>query len=97
MNTTLQIRIDKNTKEKARKALAKSGLDLSSGVKYFGWEMRKGSTLAEATSYVCEYGYRHQYTSEMAKKYKREIAYTLKHGKAYTSTKEMFDDIVSGK
>ena len=91
MNTTLQIRIDKKTKEGARKVLAKSGLDLSSGVKYFLSEISNGSSLANATSYVCEYGYQHRYTPEIAKKYKNEIVWALKHGKRYTSTKEMFD------
>ncbi len=35
MNTTLQIRIDKKTKDRAQKALKNMGLDLTSGVKYY--------------------------------------------------------------
>jgi addiction module RelB/DinJ family antitoxin len=33
MNTTLQIRIDKKAKDKAKKIFAANGLDISSGIK----------------------------------------------------------------
>ncbi len=35
MSTTLQIRLDKKTKEKARKTFSSMGLDMSSGIKLF--------------------------------------------------------------
>lgn len=35
MNTTINVRIDKKTKDKAQKTLEAMGLDLSSGIKLF--------------------------------------------------------------
>lgn len=35
MNTTLQIRLDQKTKEKARKAFSAAGLDMSTGMKIY--------------------------------------------------------------
>lgn len=35
MNSTLQIRIDRKTKEEARKAFSDMGLDISSGIKVY--------------------------------------------------------------
>jgi addiction module RelB/DinJ family antitoxin len=89
MNTTLQIRIDKKTKEAARKKFESMGLDLSSGVKYLLTQVGKTGNL----SYICDFGYKHEYTSAMAKKYEKEVEWTLKHGKKYASAKEMFDDL----
>jgi DNA-damage-inducible protein J len=44
MNTTMQIRIDKKTKDAAQKAFKDMGMDLSSGVKIFLKEVAKEKT-----------------------------------------------------
>lgn len=92
-STTIQIRIDETMKIKARKLFKNAGLDLSSGIKFL---------LAKATNpknitYICPFGFMHTYTPEMLAKYEKEAEWSLKHGKGYLSTKEMFDDILAGK
>ena len=89
MNTTLQIRIDKKTKEKARKTFESMGLDLSSGVKYLLTQIGNSDSL----SYICDFGYKHTYTPEMMKKYKKENAHAIKYGKRFSTVKELFDDL----
>lgn len=41
MNSTIQIRVDKKTKEMARKKFKEVGLDLSSGIKCYLYEVAK--------------------------------------------------------
>jgi len=89
MNTTIQIRVDQKTKEKAKKAFKNMGLNLSSGIKYLLTQAGK----ADSLSYICDFGYMHKYTPEMLKKYEKEATWAEKHGKKYTSVKEMFDDL----
>ena len=93
MNTTIQIRIDSKTKAKAQKAFKGMGLDLSSGLKYLLTQVGNTNSL----SYICEFGYMHKYTPGMFKKWEKEAAWALKHGKGYKNTKEMFDDILDHK
>lgn len=93
MNTTIQIRIDQATKAKAQKAFKNMGLDLSSGIKYLLTQVGK----ADSLSYVCDFGYLHQYTPEMLKKYEKEADYAIKHGKKFSSAQAMMKDIKSKK
>lgn len=93
MNTTIQIRIDQATKAKAQKAFKNMGLDLSSGIKYLLKQVSK----ADSLSYICDFGYMHKYTPEILKTYEKEAEYTIKHGKKFSSAKEMFDDILIKK
>ena len=93
MNTTLQIRIDKKTKEAARKKFEAMGLDLSSGIKYLLTQAAKADNL----SYICNFGYKHHYTPKMAKEYKKEVDWVLKHGKGYKNAKEMHAAIMRGE
>lgn len=93
MNTTIQIRIDSPTKIKAQKAFKNMGLDLSSGIKYLLTQVSDPRN----TTYICPFGFMHKYTPEMLAKYEKEAKWTLKYGKSYTSTKKMFDNIMSGK
>ncbi len=92
MNTTLQIRIDKKIKDQAKKNFEAMGLDLSSGIKYLLIQANKSKDL----SYVCEYGYTHRYTSKMAKKYKKEAEWAMKHAKRYDTVEEMLDELEKG-
>ena len=88
MNTTLQVRIDKKTKERARKAFRASGIDLSSGLRLFLTHVgRTGEVPQEIFTYD-------NAPASFMKKLMREADYAIKHGKSYSSTKEMFDDIL---
>jgi DNA-damage-inducible protein J len=88
MNTTLQIRIDQQTKTKAQKAFKGMGLDLSSGVKLFltqvgntgeiPFRIFTADNLPEATK----------------KKIVREANYALKHGKRYANIEDAHRDIL---
>jgi addiction module RelB/DinJ family antitoxin len=93
MNTTIQIRIDQATKAKAQKAFKNMGLDLSSGIKYLLKQVSK----ADGLSYICDFGYIHKYTPEKLREYDREAEYAIKHGKKFSSAKEMMDDIQGKK
>lgn len=93
MNTTIQIRIDSPTKARAQKVFRSMGLDLSSGIKFL---LAKEMNPKNIT-YVCPFGFVHKYTPEMLAKYEKEADWALKHGKRYSSTKEMFDDLEAGK
>jgi addiction module RelB/DinJ family antitoxin len=72
-NTTLQIRIDKRVKERARKAFAKRGLDMSSGVKLMLTQVANADAPERSRAHI--------------RALEREAAYTKKHGKAYSVDK----------
>ena len=85
MNTVINVRIDKKTKDSAQKTLSSLGLDLSSGIKLF------------LNQVVTENGMPFLPTKDAKKiraRWDREVAEALKNGKRYTSTKEMLDDIL---
>lgn len=93
MNTTMQIRIDSATKAKYQKTFKSMGLDLSSGIKFI---LARDMDPKNIT-YICPFGFMHKYNPEMLAKYEKEAAWALKHSKGYSSTKEMFDAILSSK
>ncbi|MFZ2149777.1 MAG: type II toxin-antitoxin system RelB/DinJ family antitoxin [Minisyncoccia bacterium] len=86
--TTLNIRIDEDIKNKANKTLSSLGLDMSSAVKIFLHQVieEKGLPFTPTKN-----------KAALAARWKKEIAYALKHGKAYKSTKELFDHLDSSK
>jgi len=86
--TTLNIRIDEDLKKKATKTFASMGLDMSTAVKLFLNQTIKENGLPF-----------HPTNNPKAIRaiWDKEVADTLKNGKSYTSTKEMFDDIIKGK
>lgn len=89
MNTTMQIRIDSSVKTKAQKAFKSMGIDMSSGVKMFLSQVAKDQCMPFVPST--------KKTIAIRKRWDKELAWVMKHGKGYTSTKEMFDDIEAGK
>ena len=90
MNTTMQIRIDQATKTKAQKTFKNMGLDLSSGIKFLlAREMNP-----ENITYICPFGFMHKYTPKILAKYEKEAEWTIKHGKGYSSAKEMHNAIM---
>jgi len=88
MNTTIQIRIDKATKIKAQRAFKVMGLDMSSGMKMFLTDVARNQCMPFVPST--------KKTRAIRRMMDKEVAWALKHGKRYTSTKEMLDDIESG-
>jgi DNA-damage-inducible protein J len=89
MNTTLQVRIDAKTKARARKAFESMGLDLSSGVKLF---LTQVSNTGEIPFRIFSADNLPERTK---RRLVRESDYALKHGKTYSSAKELHDDILN--
>ena len=85
MNTVINIRIDKKTKDGAQKTLSSLGLDLSSGIKLF------------LNQVVTEKGIPFLPTKDAKRiraRWDREVAEALKNGKDYATAREMLDDIM---
>ncbi len=82
MNTTLQIRIDKNDKIQAQKIFNKMGMDLSTGIKTF----IKQVVIDKALPFQprTENGFTPEYEAMILK----ESAWAEKHAKRYNSVKE---------
>ncbi|KKQ35836.1 MAG: Addiction module antitoxin, RelB/DinJ family [Candidatus Nomurabacteria bacterium GW2011_GWB1_37_5] len=89
MNTTIQIRIDQKTKDRAQKTFKNMGIDMSAGLKMFLNQVVTDNCLPFVPSTPK--------TRAIRKQMDREVAYALKHSKGYTSTKEMFDAIMARK
>lgn len=91
MTTTLQIRIDKKTKDAAQKTFRSMGLDMSSGVKLYLTQVMHTKTIPfPLWSFD---------NLSRAKKLQivKEAKWALKHGKRYASAKELHDDILKEK
>jgi len=86
--TTINIRIDENLKNKANKTLNSMGLDLSSAIKMFLHQTVKENRLPFHPA---------NNPKAIRAMWDKEVEDALKNGKSYTSTKEMFDDIIKGR
>jgi DNA-damage-inducible protein J len=88
MNTTIQIRTKANVKKDAQKILHALGLDLSTAINMYLQQViiRKGIPFTMLT----ENGMTPKREAELLK----EAAWAMKHGKRYSSTEEMFKDIL---
>ncbi len=89
MDTTIQIRTNQKTKKSAQLILEKLGLDLSTAINIYLVQIiaKKGipfEILTENGMTVAE-----------EKELLEDIEWTKKHGKSYTSTKEMMEDILA--
>lgn len=89
MTTTVQLRIDSATKLQAQKILEKLGLDLSSGIKLFLTQVIRTKSVPFVAR--TENGY----TPAQERRMIKETEWALKHGKSFSSAKEMIDDILS--
>ena len=88
MNTTLQIRIDKKTKEQAQKTFSAMGLDMSSGVKLFLTQV----VISQSIPFpVVSADY---WPTKKKQQIIKEAKYALKHGLSYRTAKELHDDIL---
>ncbi len=89
MDTTIQLRIDTATKNKAQKILKDMGIDLSSAVKMFLAKLVDGKISLRSDITI------NGYTRAQEKSMLKELAWAKKYGKRYSSTKELMDDIMS--
>ncbi len=87
---TLNVRIDKTTKAQAQKVLGKIGLDLSSAVKIFLTKVVTTESIPFDINTKKGRMNDPKYVAEL----KKELDWAKKYGKRYSSTKEMFDDIL---
>lgn len=86
--TTINIRIDENMKKKANKTFAGIGLDMSSAIKLFLHQsIREDGLPFHPTNNP----------KAIRAMWDKEVADALKNGKGYSSSKEMFDDIIKDK
>lgn len=88
MTTTLQLRIDPKVKSNAQKILKEMGLDLSSAIKMFLTQVI--NTRGIPFQVLTENGF----TPAQERKIIKETEWIEKHGKRFTSAKEMLDDIL---
>ncbi len=88
MNTTLQIRIDKSTKNKAQKIFKKMGVDMTSGVKLFL------NQVVNTESIPFSPRTKNGFTPEYEDKLLKEVEWTEKYGKSYNTIEEAHADIL---
>lgn len=86
---TLNVRIDKRTKLEAQKIVEKMGLDLSSAVKLFINKV----IMTESIPFDVNTNGRMN-DPRFIKQIKKETEWTSKHGKRFSSAKEMLDSII---
>ena len=91
MTTTLQIRIDKKTKDAARKTFHSMGLDMSSGVKLYLTQVMHTKTIPFP---VLSFDY---LPREKKLKIIKDAKWALKHGKRYATIQEAHRDILLDK
>ncbi len=87
MNTTLQIRVNKKTKEKAKKIFNNLGLDMSSGINLFL------SQVVNTESIPFEPRTENGFTVKRERELIKEAKYTLKYGKRYKTIEEAHANI----
>ena len=88
MNSNLQIRIDKKTKERARKELKKAGLDMSSAIKLF-----LGQVIVQK-KIPFEIRTENGFTPQQEEQIVRETQEALKRGKSYASVEELHRELL---
>lgn len=86
MNTTLQLRIDKNTKNSAKKIFDKLGLDLSSAVKIFLRQVIVDEKIPFEIR--TENGYTAKYEAGLLRDIKKG-----KLSKKFTNTEDLINDL----
>ena len=86
MNTTIQIRIDKKTKTKAQRVFKDMGIDMSSGMKMFLNQVAQDKCMPFVPDTAK--------TRAIRRRWDREVAWALKHGKGFRTAREMHDHIM---
>lgn len=90
-DTTIQLRLDKRTKNKAKKALDEMGLDFSSAIKLFL------NNVITTESIPFEIRTKNGFTKAQEQEIIRESKQALKHSKKYSSAEELHKDLISKK
>ena len=88
MTSTIQVRIDEKTKKSAQQILQKLGMDLSTAINIYLVQIIEKHGIPFPI--LTENGM----TQAEEQKILKEIAWAKKHGKRYSSTKEMFKDLL---
>ncbi len=88
MTSTIQVRVDSQTKKKADETIRKMGLDMSSGVKIFLHQVVRSGSIPFMIR--TENGF----TPEQELQMIRETRAALKNSKRYKNSKELFSDIL---
>ena len=88
-NTTINIRVDSSTKNKAQKALEEMGMDLSTGIKMF----LRNVILIQGLPF--EPRTKNGFTLRQEKKMLEETEDAIKKSKRYASAKEIHDSILN--
>ncbi len=88
-NTQIQIRINKDIKNKAKKIFESIGLDMSSAIKMFLRQTINAGTLP--------YNVRDEngFTFKQIRGLKKDLESAKKNPKVFSSAKELIDDILS--
>lgn len=87
-STTIQIRIDEKDKKQAQKVFEELGLDISSATKLF----YKKAVITRSIPF--EVRTENGFTPAQEREMLKDLEWARKHGKKYTSAKEMLDDIL---
>lgn len=88
MSTTIQIRTKAHVKKDAQKVLSALGLDLSTAINMYLMQV----ILTKSVPF--EIRTENGFTPAQERAMLREAAWAKKHGKRYSSTEEMFKDIL---
>ena len=88
-NATIQLRIDSKTKKQAQKTLDDIGLDFSSAIKLF----LKSVIATESIPF--EIRTKNGFTLKQEQEIIKETDWAVKHGKRYSSAKELHKDLIS--
>jgi len=91
MDSTLQIRIDKKTKEKARRAFFSAGLDMSSGVKMY---LARVASTGKVPFDVFTFD---NISTDKKREIVKETEHSLSRGRRYDNPDELIDDILGKK
>lgn len=88
-NTTIQLRIDKVTKDKAQVIFKKMGLDMSSATKMFLSQVVRTKSIPFTVRTV------NGFTPEYEKELLKETAWAEKHGKRFKTVEALMKDLNS--
>ena len=88
MSTIIQLRIDKKTKEQAKKTFEAVGLDMSSGIKVYLKQV------ARTRAIPFEIRTANGFTPAQEKQIIKEAEWALKHSKRYQTAEELHADIL---
>lgn len=91
MNTTLQIRINKKEKDKAKKIFAANGLDISSGIKLLI------SQVVRKNAIPVEFFTADNYPPAKKGALVREAKHALRKGISYKNARTLHDAVIAKK